>query len=107
MSGLPSYWRTRSRDASLDAGWEQVWKRLGVISPWAVGRFGDDAGADAYRRTVLEPDIKATQSLGVDYMPVVFPRLHGQPDAHKAKGGYYQIQCHSPALWPLLLASGL
>jgi len=73
LGGLPAYWRTRDRDASPDAGWDQVWHRLGVISPWAAGRFADEAGADTYRRTSLEPDMAATRALGVDYMPVVFP----------------------------------
>lgn len=73
MGGLPAYWRTRDRDASADAAWGRVWRRLGVLSPWSVGRFSDDAGADLYRRTVVEPDEKAARALGADYMPVVFP----------------------------------
>ena len=99
MGGLPSYWRSRDRDASPDAGWEQVWKRLGVISPWAVGRFGDDAGADVYRRTVLEPDIKATHALGVDYMPVVFPGfswanlMHARQKANTTKSNAIPRRC--------------
>ncbi len=73
LAGVPSSWRTRNNDASADPGWQQVWRRVGVISPWSVGRFGTDAAADVYRRSVLEPDLKATRALGVDYMPVVFP----------------------------------
>ena len=73
LGGVPSYWRSRERDASPDSDWERVWRRLGVISPWAVGRLSDDATADVYRRVVLEPDLKAARALGVDYMPVVFP----------------------------------
>jgi hypothetical protein len=73
LGGVPSYWRSREHDASPDPKWEQIWRRLDVISPWSVGRFADDAGADTYRRTVLEPDLKATRALGVDYMPVIFP----------------------------------
>ncbi len=73
LGGVPSYWRTKERDASSDPGWERIWRRLGVISPWSVGRFSDDAGADAYRRAVLEPDQEAVGALGIDYMPVVFP----------------------------------
>jgi hypothetical protein len=73
LGGLPSYWHSRTRDASADPGWDRVWRRLGIISPWSVGRFQDDAGADTYRRTVLEPDLTAARALSVDYMPVVFP----------------------------------
>jgi hypothetical protein len=63
----------KERDASSDPGWERIWRRLSVISPWSVGRFSDDAGNDAYRRAVLEPDQEAAGALGIDYMPVVFP----------------------------------
>lgn len=88
MGGVPAHWRTRDQDASRDGAWEQVWHRLGVISPWSIGRFNDDAGADNFRRTVLEPDMKAAQALGADYMPVVFPgysRANGaRADHHPA-----------------------
>jgi len=73
MGGVPSYWRSRVRDASPDPGWDRVWRRLGVISPWSVGRITDDDTADAYRRAVTEPDLKAARAMGVDYLPVVFP----------------------------------
>jgi len=73
LGGVPAYWRTRDRDASDNPGWDRVWRRLGVLSPWTIGRFSDDAGADTYRRTVMGPDLAATRKLGVDYLPVVFP----------------------------------
>src|ERR1700722_5517308 len=46
MGGVPSYWRAGRLDASSDPKWQNVYRRLGVLSPWSVGRFGDDAGAD-------------------------------------------------------------
>ena len=72
MGGVPSYWRTGRLDASPDPKWQKVWRRLGVLSPWSVGRFYNDASADGYSTTVWEPDLKATRALGVDYMPVLF-----------------------------------
>ena len=44
-----------------------------MISPWAVGRYGDDAGADAFRRDLLEPELAAARAAGADYMPTIFP----------------------------------
>ena len=87
MGGVPSYWRTGRLDASSDPKWQSVYRRLGVLSPWSVGRFTDDAGADGYRTIVLEPDLVATRHMHVDYMPVLFPgysfantnRALGQP----------------------------
>lgn len=87
MGGVPSYWRTAHLDASSDPGWKKVWPKLGVLSPWSVGRFSDATSADEYSASVWAPDLAATQAMGVDYMPVVFPgysfantnRALGQP----------------------------
>jgi hypothetical protein len=73
MGGVPSYWRTEMLDASSDPKWQKVWPKLGVLSPWSVGRFRGNASADSYSATVWQRDLAATHALGVDYMPVVFP----------------------------------
>ena len=44
-----------------------------MISPWTVGRFADNRGADIYRTSHLKPDFRVAARLGVDYMPVAFP----------------------------------
>lgn len=109
LGGLPSYWRSHKRDASSDRDWDRVWRRLGVISPWSVGRFADGAGADTYRDAVLAPDRKATAALGIDYMPVVFPGfswanlVHSSREPDNAKpnsiprrcGSFYWRQVHN------------
>jgi hypothetical protein len=73
MGGVPSYWRIGALDASSDPKWQKVWRRLGVLSPWSVGRFTDDATADFYSTEVWMSDLKATRAMGVDYLPVIFP----------------------------------
>jgi hypothetical protein len=73
LGGVASAWRLRGPGASPDPYWDQVWRRLGVLSPWSVGRFADNTGADLYRRSIIESDMNATRALGIDYMPVVFP----------------------------------
>jgi hypothetical protein len=73
MGGVPSYWRTGRLDASPDPKWQKVWRRLGVLSPWSVGRFSTDFTADSYSATVWGPDLKATSAMGIDYLPVLFP----------------------------------
>ncbi len=99
LGGLPAYWRTRDHDAAADPAWDRVWRRLGVISPWTVGRYGNDAAADTYRRTVLEPDLAAARALGVEDMPVVYPgysfanveRARHHPD--RAIGNFIPRRC--------------
>jgi|APTNR8051073442_1049403.scaffolds.fasta_scaffold04373_2 hypothetical protein len=73
LGGVPAGWRTGDGDASADPAWQDVWRRLTVISPWTVGRFIDEFGADQYREAKLVPDLVAARAMGIDYMPVVFP----------------------------------
>lgn len=65
--GIDNKWRTHS------AEWQTVYERFDIISPWAVGRYGDNSGADNFREDYIEPDLTRTKSKGIDYMPVVFP----------------------------------
>jgi len=73
LGGVPSRWRTLSGDSQSDPDWAAVYRSWDVISPWAVGRYADDAGADNFRRNQIEPDLVDTAAAGADYMPVVFP----------------------------------
>ena len=73
VGGVPSGWRTLSGDSRSEAGWASFYRSYDVISPWAVGRFKDEDGADRFRKLSIEPDLAETRRLGVGYMPVVFP----------------------------------
>jgi hypothetical protein len=73
MGGVPAYWREGRGDASAEPGWKAIWPKLDIISPWTVGRYADDAGADNYQKNSLAPDLAAAQAMGVDLMPVAFP----------------------------------
>lgn len=72
VGGVPAHWRTLDGDAKTDPAWAPVYRAFDVLSPWTVGRFSDDAGADAYRAT-LAADLAAVTAAGKRYMPVVFP----------------------------------
>lgn len=73
IGGVPTGWRTLGGDSKSEAAWAAVFRSYDVLSPWSVGRFADDAGADAFRRNYLQPDLAETRRLGIVYMPVVFP----------------------------------
>ena len=78
LGGVPTSWRNlgsdgRYTDSHTEPQWGAVYRSLDVISPWTVGRFSDDTGADNYARQRLIPDIAETRRLGIEYMPVVFP----------------------------------
>ena len=89
LGGVPSGWRLNEGDASADPAWSEVYRSFEILSPWSVGRFSDDAGADHFLQHNIKPDIEETRRLGIRYMPVVFPgfswhnltvaRGHGAP----------------------------
>ncbi len=73
MGGLPTHWRTLSGDAQTDPAWAGVFRSFDVISPWSVGRYSDNSGADNFRANQILPDLADCNAHGIDYMPVVFP----------------------------------
>ncbi|TLZ42002.1 MAG: hypothetical protein E6K23_04590 [Gammaproteobacteria bacterium] len=73
IGGVPTRWRTLDGDAKPDRAWTSVYRSYDVISPWAVGRFSDEVGADQFVREVVQPDLIETRRLGLRYLPVVFP----------------------------------
>jgi hypothetical protein len=73
VGGVPSQWRTLTGDSKTAAAWAAVYRSFEVISPWSVGRFGDEASADAFIKNVVEPDLVETRRLGLRYLPVIFP----------------------------------
>jgi hypothetical protein len=73
MGGVPTYWRTLTGDSYTNSTWTPVYLSFDVISPWAVGRYSDNSGADNYAATVTAPDLAECTTNGNDYVPVVFP----------------------------------
>lgn len=73
VGGVPTFWRNLTHDARADPRWTDVYFSFDVLHPWLVGRFPDDAGADAELALNILPDAAACKARGVDYLPVVFP----------------------------------
>jgi len=73
VGGVPTNWRTLTADSKSDPAWAGVFRSYDVISPWSVGRFANDEGADAFYRDHLQPDVVETRRLGIRYMAVIFP----------------------------------
>ncbi|MEZ4219328.1 MAG: glycoside hydrolase family 71/99-like protein [Polyangiaceae bacterium] len=84
IGGVPTYWRTLNNDSKTDSAWLAAYRGFDVLSPWAVGRFADDAGADDFKNKQIVPDLADAKAHGVVYMPVVWPgfswkNLNGGP----------------------------
>ena len=73
IGGVPTHWRTLDGDSQSDPAWAGIYRSYDVLSPWSVGRFRDNAGADRFIRQRVLPDIAETTRLGIAYMPVIFP----------------------------------
>ena len=67
MGGLNDNWRSHS------AAWLAVYDLLDAVSPWSVGRYGDESGANSFASTKVRPDMAYLEPKGIDYMPVIFP----------------------------------
>jgi len=63
--GTPRNWR--SQTVNLPA-----YNLADMITPWTVGSFGDQTGADTYA-TVMQDDLTYLNARGQDYQPVCFP----------------------------------
>ena len=73
LGGIPGFWRTLNGDSRTDPAWADVYRSFDIISPWSVGRYGNQAGADDWKKTKIVPDLKETHKAGIDYFPVIWP----------------------------------
>ena len=96
MGGLPTYWRTLNNDTQTNAAWAAVFRSFDIISPWSVGRYGDNNGADSFRTSLIVPDLAAAISAGREYMPVIFP---GFSWTNLNAGPFNQIPRHGGAFY--------
>jgi hypothetical protein len=84
MLGVPTHWRELKADAAPDPALHEVLQLADVVSPWTVGRFGDDNGVRRHAEKFLTPDIAWCRERKLDYLPVVFPGFswhNMKPDA--------------------------
>lgn len=84
IGGVPHEWRFLNGDSQSDPAWAQVYRSFDVITPWTVGDYADNAGADSYKQNRLIPDATEAAANGREYMPTIFPgfswhNLNGGP----------------------------
>lgn len=73
MGGVPEGWRTRSGSSETAPEWAAVYNSLDMISPWSVGRYSTNAGANNFRNSNIVPDLASCNINNIDYMPVIWP----------------------------------
>ncbi len=71
IGGVPTNWRNSNGDSK--PGFLSVYNAFDMISPWSVGRFSDNNGADNFRTNYLIPDLAYCNTNNILYQPVAFP----------------------------------
>jgi hypothetical protein len=84
MLGVPSFWRTQTRDCITDPALSELLQLADVISPWTPGRYRTPEAATRHAADVWQPDIAWCRERRIDYLPVAFPgfswhNLKGDP----------------------------
>lgn len=73
MLGVPSYWRTLTRDSVTDPVLHELIALADVVSPWTPGRYRTPEAATAHAAAVWQPDIAWLRERSIDFLPVAFP----------------------------------
>ena len=86
MAGTPAHWRTSRMDADANPEFVKVWmEEFDAISPWTVGRFGDEDDADKFEQENIKGDVELINARNerwemdrramrkIDYIPVIWP----------------------------------
>lgn len=73
MLGVPTYWRTFSRDTLQDETLHELILKADIVSPWTVGRYTTPAQAMEYAQKTMKQDLQWCQERKKEFMPVVFP----------------------------------
>ncbi len=84
MLGVPSGWRTLTRDAVADPALLELAALADVISPWTPGRYRTPEAATKQAADVWTPDVAWCRERGIDFLPVAFPGFswhNMKPDA--------------------------
>jgi hypothetical protein len=85
MIGIPTAWRTQTRDATSDPKLLEICKEVDVLSPWTVGRYKTIEEVSAHAKNYYEGDVAWCKENNLDFLPVVFPGFswHNKTPAKK------------------------
>ena len=70
--GVPTFWRTLTRDTRPDSLLHDIIKMGNIVHPWTPGRYRNKESYDAYNPNIAL-DIEWTKANGLDYASGVFP----------------------------------
>ena len=101
VGAVPTHWRTGDGDSL--PGYDEVYAAMQAISPWLVGRYGNQEEFNDLFNSVSLPDIELTASRSQGYVPIVFPGF-SWTNLQRNYGNYISfLLFYFPFLTPLLL----
>lgn len=68
VGGCQWYWRREK-----DAGWQKVFRRFDVLSPWNVANYSREGDRRFAATGSWAEDMKNLKAVGVEYLPVIYP----------------------------------
>jgi hypothetical protein len=71
--GVPTGWRTLTRDSVSDKKLHDIIRMADIVSPWTVGRYSTPNGAQRHASATSKADLAWCKSAGKEYLPVIFP----------------------------------
>ena len=71
--GVPTGWRTLTRDSIKDKKLHDVIRLADIVSPWTVGRYISPGSAHEHAKTTAKADLAWCKTAGKEYLPVIFP----------------------------------
>jgi len=76
IGGVPTHWLGGTGDSY--SNFLPVYHAFNMISPWMVGRIGNNGDSDNYKNSTNIADVTDCNNNGIDYQPCVLPGDTGQ-----------------------------
>jgi hypothetical protein len=83
LCGVPTGWRTLSRDSTSDPLLHEIVGTCDAVCPWTVGRYATPQAASHHAEQVWKADVTWCADRKIEYLPVIFPGFSW----HNLKGG--------------------
>ncbi len=83
--GVPTGWRTLTRDSVRDKKLHDVIRLADIVSPWTVGRFANPTDARTHATRTVKADLAWCKKARKEYLPVIFPGFSWR-NLQKARG---------------------
>lgn len=93
IGGVPTWWRTQTGDSKPN--FLNAYLAYDMISPWFIGRFSDNNGANNFYNNPMVGDKALCDQNGIKYMPTLFPGFawsqwnQGNPNAAPRNAGEF------------------